>query len=740
MAAPVDTRGGRVANWVAGLSALCFGLFVVYLSGGPHQSDDLWFHLAMGRAYAEGGLALGGDPLLHTGYARDPVAHEWLFDVVLHGLDRSVGLQGLRVIQALAVGLTLWLCFSISRRARASPALLALASSLFLVLSWWRFVQFRPDLVTIPALLGLYRLLLESGRVPSWRRVFAATVILVLWANAHSAFVIGPLFLLAALMGIGLRAALAVGLRSEAEAAAERAACIARARRVAAALAVGTSATFLNPRGWEQHLTYFSMSRGVLPALDDWLPFDFLSPAVFGGAFGWTGWIAMNSVGLAFVAAAVVGGRRWLATRSRHTLEGADPLHFGLAMGCLLAVAVAIRFTWTAFFPLLFTLRAAGLAAAAPSRWVLWCAALGSLALPTGLAIDGTIDRFTNWRPVAWAGMPYAAGKYYTQGVVFLKDSGVEGNLFNDYHTGGFLGYWLAPRLRTFIDGRNEAYPPRVFADWIAIQRRRGLPREPFLRALDRRRVDLFFGTGLPLGPKAGLPVDTTAHLERAPGWIPVFRNVNQAIYLRVLPRNGENLARIASYYQAEGVPFDRVRGFDAAAVVEARPDWALAHGLVPLDHALLLKATDHEALRTRLAALSRLAAVYALLGNYELQIALDRAALAQAPPLVAPRRRLVYGMLRSGRTPEAVEEARALVERDPDSARSASFLRVAEEVERLERRGAVRAGGALVDGLELLTESEANWLLAGRFAPAPVLSSAVADGLASSPRRGPEG
>ena len=69
--------------------------------------------------------------------------------------------------------------------------------------------------------------------------------------------------------------------------------------------------------------------------------------------------------------------------------------------------------------------------------------------------------------------------KYRVAGVAFLRESGLEGNLYNNYNMGGFLGYWLAPRLRTFVDGRTEHYPPELLDDYAAVERRRGrLPGE----------------------------------------------------------------------------------------------------------------------------------------------------------------------------------------------------------------------------------------------------------------------
>lgn len=711
--------------------ACLFALLLVYLSASPHQSDDFWFHLKMGEFYAASGPSLPADPLLHTARPGPPVAHEWLFAVTLHELASRVGLGGLRAVQGLAVALTLALAGSILWRATGRASLAALGLIAFGLLSWWRFVQLRPDLVSIAAALGLYRLLLEPAAPPSWRRVAAAVALLAVWANAHSAFVIGPLFLVAAEMGLALRAGVAGRWLPRVEAEAERRLAFARARRLGWALGLGSLATLANPRGWHQHATYLSMSRGVLPALDDWLPFQPLHPPAFGGAVGVLEWALLDAVLVGFAATAGLALWRLARRGSRHALAAADPVHFGLGLGCVLATLVAIRFTWTAFFPLLFSLRV--LAAWTPPRHArsgTWAAALVAVALAAAFPADGRFARFAVWRPAAWAASSYAGSKYPVQAVRFLRETGVTGNLFNAYHEGGFLGYWLAPRLAPFIDGRNEAYPPDVFRDMVAIQQRRGgYPGESYLQALDRRRVDWFLGTGLPLGPDpTGVRVYTAAHLDGVPGWIPVFRTVRETVYLRALPRNRDALLRVAAWYAEQGVPFDEERGLDADAVLRERPDWAMAWGMAPLDLVALREAEAGSAPRERAGGLDVLATIHALLGDYEGQLERDRELASLAPAAAAPRRRLVYGALRLARPDEAARAADALAELDPASPRSAAFVRVAREMAtrwpRARSAGARARLGALADGLPVLSPEEAWRLLAGRFRAAPPLDA----------------
>jgi hypothetical protein len=292
--------------------------------------------------------------------------------------------------------------------------------------------------------------------------------------------------------------------------------------------------------------------------------------------------------------------------------------------------------------------------------------------------------------------------------VRFLAATGVEGNLFNGYGEGGFLGYWLAPKLRTFIDSRTEHYSQEVMHDYTRVNRQRGRgPGQSFLDLLDEYRVDIFLGSGLPaarnLFTRAAY---TTAHLEGAPGWILVYRTVEHAIHLRTNERNRENLERIAAYYVREGLPFDREHGLDPDEVIEARPDWAVAHRMLPANHERLLRESRQADLKRRYLALNRLGYAYAALGAYRSQVAVDREAAALRPRAKPPRRRLVYGLLHLGRQDEALAEARVLRDLGPRDPRSRIFLRTARS-EKMAGPGYSPDGNRAIGELPLLAPGE---------------------------------
>jgi hypothetical protein len=333
--------------------------------------------------------------------------------------------------------------------------------------------------------------------------------------------------------------------------------------------------------------------------------------------------------------------------------------------------------------------------------------------------------------PRTWS-QPYALAKVDAHAVWWMGDVGLEGHLFNDYGEGNFLGYWLAPRLRVFVNGSLNV-PREVMLARQQIRRRTPPPGETFPELLDRLDIDVFFGTGLPVLSRANRPdIHTTTHLEGTPGWILAFRNARSAVYLRDDVRNRPNLERLARYYREAGVPFDLERGFDPdAAIHRARP-WAVAHGLVPANLSQLEQGAATLDPRQRGPAQERLAALYAALGLYARAEALDRVRLQSDPESLPAGRRLIWSRLHQRDVPGSLAAADALEARAPATdALSALLVSAARRHASLPEPEAA----ALVAVLPLWSRAEARRALGG-IAPAearPIRRSWGEDGPAAA-------
>lgn len=638
---------------VATVVIAAFGLAIAFalslhLAAAPTFTNDFWFHLKMGEVYWLEGLWPAADPMLHTALPDAPIQHEWLFGVFLFGIEQSFGFYGVRVAHALAVGATLWLGFAIARRAGATPVAACLVVVVLAVLGWTRFFQVRPDLVSIPATLAIYRLLLARHRPPTRREFLFFVAMVFVWANAHSLFAFAPLLLIAALLGLAVRAVCEWWLLDD-SAHATRA-----TRRIALVLAVAFVASIVislvNPRGIEQHLTFLSSSRdtAIWAVKDEWTHFDPFVRTNNPGSVSPLMWGVMNGVIVSFALACVAGVIAVLR-RSKRALETFDPVLLGLGLASIVAIAVSVRFLWMAFFPALFVARALSRVDwRRDSRDIIsWALALLTLAISVQFYRASGYSTTASRLPQAFSAYveaPYLSRKFYVEGVEFLQASGATGKLFNSYGMGGFLGYWLSPKMQTFIDSRTEHYPPDVMTDYSRVSRMRELGgKRSYLGILDRRGVDFFFGVGMPIGLVSKAGESTTGHLDGVPGWLPVSRSLRHAIYLRDVPRNQGNLENIVRYYAQAGVPFDRRRGFSTAAVIEQNPEWALRHGLMTTTQAADLAYAESAVAEEHGRALETSALIYTLGGSYDEALRVERELAKLGPASKASLMRQVY-------------------------------------------------------------------------------------------------
>jgi hypothetical protein len=481
-----------------------------------------------------------------------------------------------------------------------------------------------------------------------------------------------------------------------------------------------------------QHLTFLESAGGAAIWLisDEWSPFNPFVPGANHETVTTAMWLGTDLVIAAFALAAAGALLGALRDRSAAALERFDAVHFGLGLAGIVALLVSVRFLWMAVFPMLYVLGAAGRwreRAGRAGRAADWLCVAPCLALAatfaTGYGPTSLVTRFAA-EPLAYLRMPYRTHKYHLEGVHFLQASGVTGNLYNPYWMGGFLGHWLAPRLRTFIDGRTEHYPVAVYEEHSAVQLM-GSPVDgkSFVDVLERRDVDLFFGVGF---PGWWLGVYTTAALEGVDGWLPVSRSYRHALYLRDDARNAENLERIARWYAAEGVPFDRERGLDPGRVVRERPDWAIRHALLPPDYPALRSAARAADPAARARALDVLAVVHLLGGAYREQVALECELLALAPGADRARLRLAFALLRLGRLDQAAGEIERVLAREPGHPQALALAAAVRDVARVREaladedrgvkeqvfvnqrlRSAVPLGGADTWPLEHVIETE---------------------------------
>lgn len=658
---PSSSRGSPLPGLLAallGLAALVQFSVLAFLVARPLVTDDLWWSLSLGEAFLDRGPWLADDPLLFDALgAPDPAA--WLFDVLLYAVGASAGFQGLRALHVGLVAIALLAGWRLLRGAGLDRSLAILALQIFVALAAFRLCQLRAQLISI-----VFVFVFVDALVRNRERSLAWTAGLALaqavWANSHAGFVLGPY-----LVGLATLAS-AFGAR-ETRGAGEIRTSTESAQRLRLLGAV-LLASLVNPLGIRAYTRLFSPG-GETPDLtfiaDEWTAFQpFVLPSGGLPPSPLT-WLLSWAIGVGLMVATV----RLLTRRRRNESPWptARPLTLLLlAWGVLPLALGAIRFLWLgsiSVLPVLVSSLHARPASQATDRRS-WANAALAILLSVGFVRAGAWPILAPGTPLTPAGYaePYSPRKYHAHAVGFVADTGISGRAFTHYFLSGFLGFWSAPGLRTFINGSLNV-PPERLRQYVELARAYPLGWQAEHRQrLDEHGIDLFLGTGLPIAQDPRTPWrDTTRQLEGSPDWQLVFRSARSSVYLRRQARNQSNLDRIAAYYARAGVPFDPEAGFDVERVLDRAPGWAFRHGLIPSDYPRLVAATAYGVSTDRLRAARRLSLVYAALGLYERSAALERGLLTETAggnqekggdDLVALRR-LAWSLARSHRRAE---------------------------------------------------------------------------------------
>lgn len=399
------------------------------------------------------------------------VDQQWLAQVKLAAGYAIGGWELLAVARAVLVTAAVILMLATARERGASPrtaAILALAG----------FAIAAPAMALRPQLFGivLFGLLVwMCARRERHPRVWlAAPLVLLLWANLHGSFVLGPVIL-----GYAWLADVGSGRPW---------------RTSLAVLVVGTVATFVNPYGpgaWGYALA-IGASSTIASQVTEW---QRTSPFAVPGI-------------LFYPSVVVTVALLWLRRGPRFTL--ADWL---LLLGMALLGAWAVRgVAWWAF--VMAFLLGAALArpsgAPAPERRN---AANGVLAVALGVLI---VVALPWWRPpdplTGRQGLLSYAPSGLAQAVAALP----AGARVVTPQTWGSWFEWAAPQATYFIDSRFELFPGDVWADHLAL---RGANPVAAQAVLDRWAVDVV------VVPAGATPPPGT--------WTRLTEDIDGAVYTR---------------------------------------------------------------------------------------------------------------------------------------------------------------------------------------------------------------
>jgi hypothetical protein len=367
-----------------------------FASLAPIRSNDYFWHLATGRWIVEHHALPLSDPFA-VASSREPwINDEWLFETALYPLYATGGHAAVSIVLALTTAAL----FSWLLTVAAADAGLLLAIPLTFV-SWYGaegWLRERPATAGAICLGVLVTVLLHArGRT----RLFSVFAICVLWMNLHPSALIAPVVV--ALCEAGE----AIEVRSRA-----------RWNRPWPLLA-SVTALFINPFGL----------RGV------------------SAPFRLTGMVQQFH------------NAEWAPS-----LPAEFPLFYAVVAGAILLFAFAGRRSWPRMLLFLFLALLAVRYSRNQGLFFVTLPLLLAPAMPPAsiriqrLAVLASILAFLAVLSNAHLSTGIDERKFPVSAVAALRASGLQGNIYNTYGTGGFLIWSFLPARRVVTDGRNELY------------------------------------------------------------------------------------------------------------------------------------------------------------------------------------------------------------------------------------------------------------------------------------------
>ena len=500
-------QGGGDAVAPRGLFVVALGLVAILgavLGYRQITSPDLGFHLATARWIAAHGWVPSTDAFTYTVADHAYVDLQWLFQLVVYGLESAGGAAALALMTALMT-----LAFagvSLARAWRRNGSLGA--GSLVLVLLFFLGNHWEPRPHLFSWLYGAVALwILEENARGARRFLPLLPVVLVLWVNTHSLFVLG-------LVIIGTYVASHVAQRFTRDG-------VVWDRSLLLWSGVATLACLVNPyhvRGLLFPLVQLADIQGssAYKALDSGIA-EFMSPfrldgyhheghlVLFGPSTWWHAFTLLALVGL------------WRERRRANLAE------WVLFAGFLYVFWSANK-NFGYFVMAVFPTVAAGLGAArgtaerpaVASRPAL-AAVAGICVVLIGLVWSGRLYE------LAWSsarrGTGFNAAVLPVEAASFLRDNGIEGRVLNTWNDGGYLAWTTEQPVTVYSHGEvmgQETYRRYVrakrpgefeaaLADW-----------EPDVAVVPYKSVDYWL-----------------FHLFRSSDWRLVMSNERTALFLR---------------------------------------------------------------------------------------------------------------------------------------------------------------------------------------------------------------
>ena len=156
---------------------------IALASIGPIRNYDFFWHLATGRWIAEHRALPLNDPFALASDRGPWINGEWLFEVVLHGVERVAGIAGLAWLRVLFIAILFSVIFLFASRDTDPPAALLLTALAFAGAA--ATIDLRP--ASVAALFIALAIVIARRN-----HVLFYSVLIVVWINVHPSALLAP--------------------------------------------------------------------------------------------------------------------------------------------------------------------------------------------------------------------------------------------------------------------------------------------------------------------------------------------------------------------------------------------------------------------------------------------------------------------------------------------------------------------------------------------------------------------
>lgn len=415
----------------------------------PISDPDFWWHLKTGQYIVETRTIPHTDIFSTLRFGSEWVTHEWLSEVFMHLVFRTLSYGGLIVVFSILITAALWIVYQRCRKRGAHPfvAGFALLLGAAATMPTWGV---RPQMFSLLFASIFISFLDRYSHGEAMLSIWWLAPLMILWVNVHAGFALGLVLIVLTIAGLLLDWLL---LQKDI------ADVWRRARLLCWLFIICLAAVCLNPNGSRIYSYPFETlsSHVMMQYIQEWRSPDFHNPM----------FQALALLLLATFSALALSNKRarpsellMLAVTAWATLwSGRNVVFFALVAMPLLAEHLWAFMTshrwgrWLASPEKLEPDRASALKVAL--NVLLFVLTLSVVALGVGRAVAK--------QPVS------EAQEFPAAAVDFILAQTPPQPIYNEYVWGGYLIWRLYPEYRVYIDGRADVYGDSLVKEWLEV-------------------------------------------------------------------------------------------------------------------------------------------------------------------------------------------------------------------------------------------------------------------------------